>query len=99
MAGFAFVTTNSICQGRQVALYWGAFLGNELEIKFAEPSLKWSNLAQRQAAVIVSIIGLGLIDGKHARIFNNGEQKRSNISALIWCRSLNYCSTIKALLE
>lgn len=56
---FAFVTTNSICQGRQVALVWPAILADDLEIRFAVPSFAWSNLASRKAAVIVSIIGIG----------------------------------------
>lgn len=55
----AFVTTNSINQGRQVSLYWPTFLGSELEILFARPSFKWSNLASKKAAVTVSIIGFG----------------------------------------
>ena len=75
---FAFVTTNSICQGRQVALFWPVFLGNDLEIRFAVPALRWSNLASKKAAVIVSIIGLGrrsryskfLYDGKQVQEAN-----------------------------
>lgn len=70
---FAFVTTNSICQGRQVSLFWPAFLGDDLEIYFAEPSFTWSNLASKNAAVTVSIIGITkrtnspkkLYDGEH----------------------------------
>lgn len=57
-AKVAFVTTNSINQGRQVALYWPAFLGNDVEITFARPSFKWTNLASKKAAVTVSIIGI-----------------------------------------
>jgi len=56
---FAFVSTNSICQGRQVALFWPAFLNTDLEIRFAVPSFLWNNLASKKAAVVVSIIGLG----------------------------------------
>ena len=37
-SSFAFVATNSVNQGRQVALYWPAILGNDLEISFAVPS-------------------------------------------------------------
>ena len=66
---FAFVTTNSICQGRQVALFWPAFLGNDLEIQFAEPSFLWSNLASKKAAVIVSIIGIGKKNGRPKKLF------------------------------
>ena len=72
---FAYVTTNSVCQGRQVALLWPAILGREFEIRFAAPSFTWSNLASKKAAVTVSIIGVGprsnvpklLIDGGQAK--------------------------------
>ncbi|MCE7044610.1 DNA methyltransferase [Dyadobacter sp. CY312] len=69
---FAFVTTNSICQGRQVELFWPSFLGNDLEIRFAEPSFLWSNLASKKAAVIVSIIGIGLKSNTPKKLFDNG---------------------------
>lgn len=69
---FAFVTTNSICQGRQVALFWPAFLRDNLEIRFAEPSFLWSNLASKKAAVIVSIIGIGRKTNKPKRLFDAG---------------------------
>lgn len=55
---FAFVATNSINQGRQVALYWPAILGKDLEIFFAVPSFPWRNLAAKAAVVTVSVIGI-----------------------------------------
>jgi len=55
---FAFVATNSVHQGRQVALYWPTILGNDLEIAFAVPSFPWRNLAAKSAVVTVSIIGV-----------------------------------------
>jgi hypothetical protein len=70
---FAFVTTNSICQGRQVALFWPAILGDELEIRFAVPSFLWRNLASNKAAVIVSIIGISPRSNKPKLLFD-GEQ-------------------------
>lgn len=69
---FAFVTTNSVCQGRQVALFWPAILGRELEIQFAEPSFLWSNLASKKAAVIVSIIGIGSKTAKPKKLIDAG---------------------------
>jgi hypothetical protein len=69
---FAFVTTNSICQGRQVALCWPAFLSNDLEIRFAEPSFLWSNLASKKAAVTVSTIGIGRCSNKLKQLFDAG---------------------------
>ncbi len=58
-AASAFVTTNSLNQGRQVSLLWPAILSTDLEIRFARPSFPWSNLASKKAAVTVSIVGLG----------------------------------------
>lgn len=52
----AFVTTNSICQGRQVALLWPAVLNAGHEILFAHTSFKWSNLASHNAGVTVAIV-------------------------------------------
>ncbi|TVS20352.1 MAG: class I SAM-dependent DNA methyltransferase [Planctomycetaceae bacterium] len=58
-AASAFVTTNSLNQGRQVSLLWPAILSNDIEIRFARPSFPWSNLASKKAVVTVSIVGLG----------------------------------------
>jgi hypothetical protein len=57
-AQFAFVSTNSICQGEQVALLWPTVLNNKLEIGFAHTSFKWSNNAKLNAGVTVVIIGV-----------------------------------------
>lgn len=70
---FAFVTTNSICQGRQVALIWPTILGSDLEIRFAVPSFQWQNLAARKAAVIVSIIGIGARSGKRKFLYEQDQ--------------------------
>ena len=55
---FAFVTTNSICQGEQVALLWSYILSIGTEIYFAYSSFKWSNNAKNNAGVTCTIIGL-----------------------------------------
>ena len=57
-AKYAFVCTNSITQGEQVALLWPNIFGLGLEIDFAYHSFKWNNNAKYNAAVIVVIIGL-----------------------------------------
>ena len=53
----AFVSTNSICQGEQVAYLWKPLL-NMIDISFAYTSFKWKNNAKHNAAVIVIIVGL-----------------------------------------
>lgn len=73
----AYVTTNSINQGRQVSLYWPAFLGNDQEISFARPSFKWANLASKKAAVTVSIVGLAKKSNKPKFIFNEDTSKEA----------------------
>lgn len=57
-AKYAFVTTNSISQGEQVAMLWKPIFGLGLEIFFARTSFKWSNNAKYNAAVTVVIIGV-----------------------------------------
>ena len=55
---YAFVSTNSICQGEQVNLLWPYIFESKLEIEFAYKSFKWSNNAKNKAAVTVVIIGV-----------------------------------------
>jgi hypothetical protein len=55
---FAFVTTNSICQGGQVPVLWPLIYSRGFRIQFAFDSFKWSNLATNKAGVTVSVIGL-----------------------------------------
>lgn len=54
----AFVSTNSITQGEQVALTWPRVLKDDLEIFFAYKSFKWQNNAKANANVIVVIVGI-----------------------------------------
>jgi len=70
-ASCAFVTTNSISQGGQVASLWPYVLNNDLEIHFAYQSFKWRNSAKKNAAVIVSIIGLRNISNTPKYLFVN----------------------------
>lgn len=71
-ATFAFVSTNSISQGRIVPILWPVILSLGLKIEFAYKSFRWSNLAARNAGVTVVIIGIG-VQGKNPRIFEPGE--------------------------
>lgn len=54
----AFVSTNSICQGRQVETLWSMLREADHEIAFAHTSFKWSNLASHKAGVTVVIVGI-----------------------------------------
>jgi len=75
---FSFVSTNSICQGEQVALLWPFIFKNNLEIIFAYPSFKWANNAKSNAAVIVSIIGVANVSASTKRIYRSGILKITN---------------------
>jgi hypothetical protein len=57
-AAFAFVSTNSICQGHQVFLLWPEIFKRGFSIFFAHTSFKWANLASNNAGVTVAIIGV-----------------------------------------
>ena len=54
----AFVSTNSICQGRQVATLWPLIQSSGHEISFAHTSFKWANLASHNAGVTVAVVGI-----------------------------------------
>ncbi len=77
----SFVSTNSICQGSQVASLWPFILKNILEIDYVHQSFKWTNNAKSQAAVIVIIIGLRNRTNKPKYIYNNSmKTSAKNIS-------------------
>jgi hypothetical protein len=61
IAPFAFVATNSLCQGQQVPITWSIILSMGLAIRFAFSPFKWSNLASNKAGVTVVIVG---VDGR-----------------------------------
>lgn len=75
-ASSAFVSTNSIVQGEQVARLWPLVFQSGLDIVFAHTSFKWSNLASHNAGVTVVIVGLGKKSGL-ARLFENNEESNS----------------------
>lgn len=78
----AFVSTNSICQGEQVALLWPRVFNFGVEISFAYQSFKWENNAKHNAGVSVIIVALsnsGIV--KNKKIFiDNKEIKAKNIN-------------------
>lgn len=60
----AFVSTNSITQGEQVAILWQPLLDAGLHIRFAHRTFKWSNEGSGVAAVHCVIIGFSLMKPK-----------------------------------
>lgn len=71
----AFVTTNSICQGEQVAALWPMLFSYGLKICFAHLSFKWANLAAHNAGVTCIVVGLGQRDNSPCKIID-GELAR-----------------------
>lgn len=53
----AFVSTNSISQGEQVALLWRSLTKSHIDIFFAHQTFRWNNEAKENAAVYCVIIG------------------------------------------
>jgi hypothetical protein len=59
----AFVSTNSISQGEQVAILWNELINNYfIKIHFAHRTFKWTNEAKGKAGVYVVIIGFSCFD-------------------------------------
>jgi hypothetical protein len=67
----AFVSTNSICQGEQVSVFWANIFKENIEIAYAYQSFKWSNNAKGNAGVTVVIIGLENKTSKLKKLYNN----------------------------
>jgi hypothetical protein len=78
-AKMALVSTNSICQGEQVALLWPRVLGNDLEICFAYQSFKWKNSARGNAGVTVIIVGIDNKSEESKYILNGEDGKNKHL--------------------
>jgi hypothetical protein len=65
----AFVSTNSITQGEQVAVLWGELYRHGCRIQSAHRTFKWSNEAKGKAAVHCVIIGFGSEKPAELRLF------------------------------
>lgn len=70
-----FVSTNSICQGRQVDTLWSILLNDGIHIHFTHTSFRWSNLANHSAGVTVVIIGITRDSGSKKIIFSEEDGK------------------------
>lgn len=81
---FAFVTTNSICQGEQVGYFWPYVFAHQCEVAFAYQSFKWQNNAKAQAGVTVAIVGVRNISSLPKYLFaKGGKQKVDNINGYL----------------
>lgn len=77
-AKFAFVATNSFCQGQQIPLTWSILQNEGYQIRFAYTSFNWANLASNKAGVTVIIAGLDKLATGKRFIYSNDEKKEVN---------------------
>ena len=77
----AFVATNSICQGEQVAQLWPLIFRAGWEIAFAHRTFIWDSEARGKAHVHVVIVGLAHHDAEptEKRLFSYPDQKGSAV--------------------
>lgn len=80
-SAFAFVSTNSICQGEQVSYIWPRVWEAGLEIHFAHQAFKWSNSAKKNAGVTCVIVGVRNASNQPKLLFQDEAKATvSNIS-------------------
>ncbi|WP_230291003.1 DNA methyltransferase [Croceicoccus sp. Ery5] len=72
---FAFVSTNSICQGVQVPLIWPKIFGNGQAIFFAHENFMWGNNAARNAQVTCIIVGVADAQERRKFIYSDAARK------------------------
>ena len=63
----AFVSTNSICQGEQVANIWWPIHQAGVRIDFAHDTFRWANEAEDQAHVFCVIVGFSKDETRQGR--------------------------------
>lgn len=84
-AQYAFVSTNSICQGLQVALLWKKVFEQNVSIHFAYQSFKWTNNAKYNAGVTCVIVGVASNEYLKKRWIFKGDNQYvvNNVSPLL----------------
>ena len=80
----ALVSTNSICQGEQVANLWQPLMVDGLQINFAHRTFRWDSEATLKAHVHCVIVGFSYLDNKERIIYDNDKAiKASHINAYL----------------
>lgn len=65
----AFVSTNSICQGEQVAPLWKTLFNVGVHINFAHQTFQWRNEAKDNAGVYCVVIGFGKKERNEKKLY------------------------------
>ena len=82
----AFVSTNSITQGEQVALLWKPLFDEyDVHIDFAHRTFRWDSEASIKAHVHCVIVGFSIADNTRAKIIYSSERPQiaDNINAYL----------------
>ena len=74
----ALVSTNSICQGEQVANLWEPLMQDGITINFAQRTFRWDSEAAIKAHVHCVIIGFSYEDKKDKLLFDGDQVIRAN---------------------
>lgn len=101
-ASYAFVSTNSICQGEQVSYLWSRVFDLEQEIIFAYENFKWKNSAKANAGVTCVILGVANSSSSKKFIYYGAESIKkevTNISPYIYEGPSYFVSKQKKLLS
>lgn len=79
----AFVSTNSVCQGEQVANLWKPLFDDGVHIDFAHRSFVWNSAASDEAHVHVIIVGFSHGEGKRHLFEEGAAREVDNINAYL----------------
>lgn len=100
----AFVATNSICQGEQVANAWAPITNEGVHIDFAWPTFVWDSQSDDMAHVHVVIVGFSRERTEHKLLYTPERTTEvDNINAYlidgpdiyVWSRSTPLCDVPK----
>ncbi|MBQ5621613.1 MAG: class I SAM-dependent DNA methyltransferase, partial [Bacteroidaceae bacterium] len=80
----ALVSTNSICQGEQVANLWQPLMADGLQVNFAHRTFRWDSEATLKAHVHCIVVGFSYYDNKDRVIYDADKTiKANNINAYL----------------
>ncbi len=80
----ALVSTNSICQGEQVANLWKPMIEDGLRINFAHRTFRWDSEASLKAHVHCVIVGFGNKSNTECHLYDNDKiSKVAHINAYL----------------
>ncbi len=78
----AFVSTNSICQGRIVPIIWPLLHKLGSTISFARTSFLWRNLASHNAGVVVVVVGLTTESSNQRLLFAELDESEDDVRSV-----------------